>query len=93
MRLARRDERIVRAEVKGDARPDEPHPATTGQLARLRHLAEPEQVAVEPTRRVLAAGGDRQLDVVEAGEGHVGMAQTTRDIGPSRPPSETAAMA
>src|SRR5690349_3450248 len=66
MRLPGGHERPLDAEVDRNARAREPATATRRERTRLGHLRQPEQPAVERARLVLAAVGDRELDVVGA---------------------------
>ena len=68
MRLARRREVPLDADVellRADAEPDA---ASWLQRLRLRELLQPEQLAEEPARLSLAVGRRRELDVVDAVE-------------------------
>ena len=68
MRLPRRRELGLDADVEL-LRPDaEPDAAARPQRLRLRELLEPEQLAEEPARLRLAAGRRGELDVVDAVE-------------------------
>ena len=65
MRLARRLERILDADVQlAAAREREPRTASRTEGFRLLELLEPEQPAEETPRLVLAARRGRELDMV-----------------------------
>jgi len=68
VRLARGTEAGLDAEVERDALRAEPDAAAGGEACGLRGLGEAEEVAVEGARRRLAAGGHRELDVVDRQE-------------------------
>ena len=65
MRLARRREPLLDSEMHLLIAAAEPDPATRPQRLGLLDLLEPEKPAVERARRLLAAGGSGELDVVE----------------------------
>ena len=65
MRLRRRHEVPGHADVQLVRTDAEPDTAAHREKRRLRHLLEPEKVAVEPSRLVLAPDGGGHLDVVE----------------------------
>ena len=68
MRLARRRERLLDADVQL-LRPDpEPDPAAGAQRLGFSTSSRPEQLAEEAARLRLAAGRRSQLDVVDAVE-------------------------
>src|SRR4051794_16946678 len=64
--LARGGELLLDADVELLRPRAEPGPAAAGEALRLRQLLEPEQLAEEAPRLVLAARRRRELDVVQA---------------------------
>ena len=66
MRLRGRAKVVCNADVKRVVAGSEPHTAARPEHLRLRNLLEPEQLAVEAPRVVLAAGRRGDLHVVEA---------------------------
>ena len=70
VRLPRGRERLLDADVQLLRTRAEPAAAARRKHDRLRNLLEPEQPAVEHPRLVLAAGGRRDLNVVDAGDRH-----------------------
>ncbi len=70
VRLACRRERVLDAEVELLRAGPEPHASARADRLRLRDLFEAEQPGVEGARRVLAAGRDRDLNVVDSEDAH-----------------------
>ncbi len=70
MRLAGRDERLLDADVKLRRADAKPATAACRERRRLRHLLEPEQLAVERARGALAARRRGDLHVVDARDAH-----------------------
>jgi len=70
MRLARRGERLLDADVELLRSRAEPAAAARREGGRLGDLVETEERAVERPRSVLASGGRGNLDVVDAGDRH-----------------------
>jgi hypothetical protein len=66
VRLARRPEVRLDADVQGGLTDGEPHAAAAGERRGLPQLGESEQVAVERAGDLLGVGRGRDLDVVEA---------------------------
>ena len=66
MRLARGGEIGLDADVELLRADPEPDAAAASERLRLLDLLEPEQLAEEAARGVLAAGGGGELDVVDA---------------------------
>ena len=71
MRLARRREGLLDADVQLLSTRPEPAAAADSERLRLRKLLEPEQLAVERARLRLAAGRGSDLHVVDSGDRHL----------------------
>ena len=70
MRLARRRERVLDADVQLLRAGLEPGASARPQGWRLGYLGQAEQLAVEPARLVLAAGRRGQLNVIDPDDAH-----------------------
>lgn len=71
VRLLRRAEVVLDAEVQLYRPGLEPAPATTRELGRLRDFGQAKDVAVEASGVALPAFRHRQLDVLEGEDGHL----------------------
>jgi hypothetical protein len=71
MRLARRPEIRLDAEMDPDRAALEPAAAALPESVRLLHLGEIEKAAIEAPRLIFAAGRHGELDVVELKQRHV----------------------
>ena len=65
MRLARRPELVLDAEMQADVAAREPAAAAAGEARRLLHLLEPQHAGIEGARGVLLAARYRDLDMVD----------------------------
>lgn len=70
VRLARRAEALLHSDVQLLCTNLKPRAAAPAQWLRLVHLGQSKQISKEPSRRVLAAHGRGDLNVVQANETH-----------------------